>query len=247
MKESIKRHSKEWEINKRAWKEKAELREAYGEIYTKIKNCLDGEDILEIGSGLCKGKEWIPTLTTSDREPNPWIDRVESAYKINSPNESWDHITMLDVFHHLEHPKAALKEMHRVLRPNGSILIMEPDISLLGWLVYGIAHKEPVGYFNKISANPYPPEKEEYYACQSSAHRLFEKQERKEILEGFTIGHKERICMLKYVLTGGFSGPNILKNLPKKNIEWLEKYAGAFPSLASTRILIKLVKNPTND
>jgi SAM-dependent methyltransferase len=239
----LKRHSKEWRINENAWINKLELREAYKVMYEKIRNHLKGKKVLELGSGLCKSKEWIPELITSDREKNPWVDSIESAYKISSKDETWDHIIMLDVFHHLERPKAALKEIHRVLKPKGSVVIMEPDLSFLGWAVYGLAHKEPVGYFKKISLDSNPPKPEKYYACQSHANRIFKNKDYRQIYGGFSILYKERICMLKYILSGGFSGPNLLQYLPNGLITTTESTLKKWPKISSTRVLIVLEKN----
>lgn len=244
IKKSIERHCLEWDINHKAWEEKKELQEAYEMIYSEFKKRLKGEKILEIGSGMAKSKLFIPNIITSDREPNPWIDRVESAYSINSPDNYWDHIIMLDVWHHIERPVACLKEIKRVLKPRGTLLLIEPDISLLGWLVYGLAHKEPVDYFKEFSLEECPPEEETYYARQSSAHRMFVKKQNSSIYKDFQISEIKRFPMISYVLTGGFSGPNLLKNV-KTQVISLEKFISnskLLTQLSSVRVLIELKK-----
>jgi hypothetical protein len=119
---------------------------------------------------------------------------------------------------------------------------MDPDISMLGWLVYGAAHKEPVSYWSLISDKADSPENENYYACQSSAHRIFHKNQNPSIYEGFKIKTIKRYTMIGYVLTGGFSGPNLLKGFIKKPIEKIEKTLENYPWLGSTRILVELEK-----
>lgn len=243
-KATIKRHAQEWEINAKAWENKPELRDSYKTIYHIFKDKLNDNNILEIGSGMAKSKIWIPNLVTSDREQNPWVDRVESAYKIDSPDNTWGHVIMLDVWHHLERPSASLKELHRVLKPKGTLLLIEPDISLLGWLVYGLMHKEPVDYFKKFSTDANPPVPENYYARQSSAHRMFLKKESSEIYKNFHLKDIKRFPMLSYVLTGGFSGPNLLKYIkpPIKFIEKLLEKSDRLTQYTSTRILVELEK-----
>ena len=245
IKESIKRHAREWDVNHRSWEEKQELREAYKKIYDEFKSRIQGESILEIGSGMAKSKLFIPNIVTSDREENPWIDRIESAYKIKSPNNYWDHIIMLDVWHHIERPVACLKEIKRVLKQGGSLLLIEPDISLLGWIVYGIAHKEPVDYFKKFSLEETPPKKETYYARQSSAHRMFLKKEDPTIFKGLEVTEIKRFPMLSYVLTGGFSGPNLLKKIKKPvlNLERVLHSNSLLTKLCSVRLLVELKKS----
>ncbi|MEI7864345.1 MAG: methyltransferase domain-containing protein [Chthoniobacterales bacterium] len=242
MKESIERHRKEWEINSEAWDSKKELREAYRKIYEEIAKLLSGEKVLEIGSGLCKSKIFIPNITTSERAENPWVDQINSAYRISSPDQSWDHIVVLDVFHHLERPKAALKEFHRALVPKGTVVIMEPDISVLGWLVYGLMHKEPVGYLRGISTEAVPPSPEDYHAMQSTAHRLFCAGQYPEILEGFKVKTVKRFAMINYILSGGFSGPNLLKPQLKPLVDSCERVMDKFPRVGSTRMLVELEK-----
>jgi ubiquinone/menaquinone biosynthesis C-methylase UbiE len=60
-------------------------------------------------------------------------------------------LILLDVFHHLTYPGTALKEFHRVLRVNGRVTILEPAMSLLGKLVYGLFHYQPLGLLKPVS------------------------------------------------------------------------------------------------
>ena len=81
----------------------------------------------------------------TDLFPNPWIDRVESAYNLSFSDNSISHLILFDVWHHLEYPVNALKEAHRVLTSGGTLIIMEPAMSVLGRIVYGKFHHEPLG------------------------------------------------------------------------------------------------------
>lgn len=46
-----------------------------------------------------------------------------------TPNQQFHVIIMVDAFHHLADQELTLKEMWRVLRPEGRIVIEEPDVS----------------------------------------------------------------------------------------------------------------------
>jgi ubiquinone/menaquinone biosynthesis C-methylase UbiE len=43
------------------------------------------------------------------------------------PMESFDVVTLTGVLHHFYRPQDALREMHRVLRPGGRLLVLDPD------------------------------------------------------------------------------------------------------------------------
>lgn len=50
-----------------------------------------------------------------------------SATRLPFDGESFDIVTLIDVIHHLDSPAAALKEISRVLRPGGRLLVFEPN------------------------------------------------------------------------------------------------------------------------
>lgn len=53
-----------------------------------------------------------------------WVDfRVEDAERINFPNKSFDIIFSINVFHHLENPKAILGEINRLLKHGGKVVL----------------------------------------------------------------------------------------------------------------------------
>ena len=247
MKTETDKHAEEWEVNRSQWEGKKSTQEAYRGIHQWIKGRIELSPVLEIGSGLGKIKETIPDAITSDRGENPWVDRKESAYKLNWPNESLGHIVMVDVWHHLRHQRKALQECHRALKPGGSLILVEPDISLLGWLVYGLAHHEGVNWSKlpcgKEEGNP---DDDEYFTCQASAHRALvrgEGEAAEEISRAWQIVTVERKPMIRWLLSGGFKGPDFSglgkdRSWPEQ-LEWIGE---KIPALLSTRIFIELQK-----
>lgn len=156
------------------------LQRVYHDFYRLIDSNLQRnlkEAIVELGSGIGKTKDIIPDCISTDIYDYPWINQVENAYNLNFKDSSISNLILFDVFHHLEYPGEALNEFKRVLVPSGRVLIFEPALSIPGFLVYGLAHAEPI--WLTIIINWYmPPEVKnsnqfKYYAAQGNATRIF--------------------------------------------------------------------------
>jgi 2-polyprenyl-3-methyl-5-hydroxy-6-metoxy-1,4-benzoquinol methylase len=77
---------------------------------------------------------------------------------VNLPDNSFDIITMLDVFEHLNDPESELKEISRILKPDGIILIATGDAGSLAakilnrkWTFYN--PPQHLFYFNHQNIN----------------------------------------------------------------------------------------------
>ena len=96
---------------------------ARGEFATfmalKLKKKIVGLDISDSGFAKAKRKalrEKIPQL----------IECIKGdAHKMKFVNREFEAVTLLYTLHHLKHPKIALKEIKRVLKPNGKFLVVE--------------------------------------------------------------------------------------------------------------------------
>jgi len=246
---SIEQHNIEIQKNLEAWNKKPLLREIYKGFYDLIlkwvRSDLNGE-VVELGSGIGNFKSVYSKCIATDIFPNPWIDQVESAYNLSFQNSSVSNLVLFDVFHHLAFPGSALNEFNRVLVKGGRVIIFEPYISLLGVIIYGIFHHEPVSLFKKINwfyKNGENPD-EQYYAAQGNATRIFRKnlEIRGKSLEEWNIIEIKKMSALSYVLSGGFSKPSFysIKNLPL--IKKIEKVLDLLPLIFATRLLVVLEK-----
>ncbi len=246
--DQLEQHNREIQENRISWDKKPSLQKAYGYFYSLMAGQVDYQLAgvkLEVGSGMGNIKKFIPDCITSDLFPNPWLDRVESIYGLNFSDESVSNLILFDVWHHLEHPANALAEARRVLVPEGKLIIMEPAMSLLGKLVYGRCHHEPVGFDVAISpaiADMSQPESNRYFAAQASAHRIFKNRELPKLLEGWSIQSIEEITSFAYWGTGGFSGPQLYLDKLYPSIQAMDKILGLFPSFFAARLLITLKK-----
>lgn len=67
------------------------------------------------------------------------VDIVGSADAIPLPDESFDAVVCTQVFEHLEHPDESAREIFRILKPGGYLLITAPQMNEL--------HEEPYDFF----------------------------------------------------------------------------------------------------
>jgi SAM-dependent methyltransferase len=247
--EHISRHLAEIEFNRAQWKRKPLLRQSYSEFYKKINGFIPKKipgKVLELGSGIGKIKDTIPDCITSDIFPNPWLDRVENAYSISFNDNCLSAIILFDVWHHLEYPKIALHEFQRVLYPKGRLIIFEPAIGLLGLLIYGILHPEPVAITKVINWDC--PRKFQhvdmpYYAAQGNCWRMFSKNTLPEEMSDWKIITIKKWSALRYILSGGFSRPSFILKDSEPFWAKIEQIIDIFPSFFATRMMVVLEKH----
>lgn len=222
---------------------------AYERLFDQLIPCLPqnpDHPIVEFGSGHRDLRSRVPGLIRTDIFTRPGIDRVESAYQTSFADHSISAILAIDVFHHLEFPYHALNEWYRILVPDGRVILLEPAISLLGKLVYGPFHAEPIGHPRKIRTGAPPPDFDpfdsRYYAAQGNATFLF--VQRKDILweQDWRALHIERFAALYYILTGGYTRPQLAPLNLLKRIHRMEPLFKKFPQLFATRLMVVLQK-----
>jgi SAM-dependent methyltransferase len=241
-------HQELIEKNYRLWNRKPLLHRVYVELYQLMaahRSGLDGGKTVELGSGMGSIHETIPDCIRTDLFPYPWIDRVENAYRLTFADASLSDLLMVDVFHHLRYPGTALREFHRVLKPGGRVILMEPGLSALGYIVYGPLHSESIGTAKQIqwSAPPgWSPQDIDYYSAQGNATRLFVQKHFADRLNGWKIVKVQPIAALAYAASGGYSGPQLYPTFAYSFVKFLEKLMQPFPALFATRLLVVLEK-----
>lgn len=243
-------HNQEIHRNRETWHRKPLLRRVYREFHQLIASELapapEGLTV-ELGSGIGSIKQSIPECITTDMFPNPWLDRQENAYRLSFDDRSVANLILFDVWHHLEFPGTALMEFHRVLQPKGRLIVFEPDMGLLGRLVYSFGHHEPVAFHEPVQwiAPPHfetlePP----YFAAQSRAHRLFIRGEQNELLAGWRRVKVRRLAATAYLASGGFSKPQIYPSFLHPCVRALDAALSCVPSLFAARMLAVMEKKP---
>jgi len=245
---SVNLHQDLIEKNQEYWNRKPILRTLYGDFYRliakQLSNIPDGK-IVELGSGLGNIHDVIPECIRTDLFPNPWIDQVENAYQLSFADESVSDLILTDVFHHLKYPGTALNELQRVLRKGGHVIMLEPCISMLGLLVYGVLHDEPIAITKEIewfASETWKPENIDFYAGQGNATRIFVRSGYRSKLKAWRNVETIRLSAIAYTASGGFSKPQLYPTFLLPFIKRLEKVLDLFPALFATRLLVILEK-----
>lgn len=244
----IQQHNTEIHENLRHWERKPLLRETYGHFYRRIARSLEGRPpglVIECGSGIGNLKSVLPECLATDLFPNPWLDRTENIYALSLPDSSAAAVILFDVFHHLEHPGAALAEIRRVLVPGGRLVLFDPGAGLLGRVVLGLFHHEPLALRDTIAWDApagWDPHAAKYYAAQGNAWRIFVRGEFADRLTGWKRRELEAFPALPWLLTGGFRGPQLCPNFARPLVRGLDWLLGRAPRWFASRLLVVLEK-----
>jgi SAM-dependent methyltransferase len=235
--------------NRKIYQNKELIKIIYSNYYKKIKKNIyvsDKKKTLELGSGGGNIKKVIKECITSDQFKNDNIDRIENIYKINFKKNSISNIILIDVFHHLQFPGLALKEIHRVLIKNGRIIMVEPAMGFIPRIIYKIFHYEPNGFNLKINWNNTPkriPSLNQYFAAQSLPWRAF-------FLKELNLRSKYKIKLIKpfsdfaFLLSGGYSYKAFYPKFLYSLIKLIDKILTSISiKIFSARMLIVLEKN----
>jgi ubiquinone/menaquinone biosynthesis C-methylase UbiE len=130
-----------------------------------LQSLTAGSSILDAGAGELKYKKYCTHLNyvsqdfgkydgTGDgtgKQTGAWdnskLDIVSDITKIPLENDSMDAIMCIEVFEHIPEPIAALKELVRIIKPNGKLIITAPFASL--------THFSPYHYYSGFNFNFY--------------------------------------------------------------------------------------------
>ena len=234
--------------NRKIFKKKKLIRRVYYDYFNEIKKNINpnlNHQILEIGSsGFIK--DIIPDCITSNLVKNdPLIDRKINIFDLQNEKEIFSNIILIDIFHHLQFPMLALKNLNNSLCEKGRVILIEPAMGILPRAVYKIFHHEPNGFDLNIDWSDNPKQdinKNSYFAAQALTWRAFVKKEM-NYSEYFNIKKISYFSDFAYLGSGGFSFksmyPEILYPFIKK-IDYLLNFVSR--KFFAARMLIVLEK-----
>ena len=228
-----------------AWERKPCLRRLYHGWFETIRAALRTGPTLEVGAGIGKFKEYLPGVITLDISKTPWTDLVGDAQRLPVRAGALANIVLFDVLHHLPRPALFFSEALRVLRPGGRVIVMDPYLSPFSWPVYRWLHQEgadlacdPLGEEKVCSDVPFD-------SNQAVATLLFFRQPERfaRAFPALPIVRRERLAMLAYPLSGGFSGRAWLPDSLLARLADLETRFSVLAPLCAFRTLIVLEKS----
>lgn len=195
------------------WERKPALRAVYSDYYRRIMATARPGLVLEIGGGSGNLKEFASRVISTDIQWARWLDAVADAQALPFGAGTFDNIVMVDVLHHLEAPGRFLKEAQRVLRPRGRLVLVEPAITPLSWIVYRFFHHEPVRLDQDPLTDPTPDPHRDPYDSNSAVPTLLFGRARQRLereCPGLVVRHVRLFSLVAYPLSGGFRSWSLL-------------------------------------
>jgi len=132
--------------------------------YDWMNNYIKGDDVgIELGAGIGLSKEFIhnKNLKISDFSDHKHLDLKNiDAQNTNFKENSYDFIIASNMIHHVPYPMKFFKEMHRILKKDGRLIIQDAYCSIILQIITLIMRHE--GYdFTKDVWNESVPATEE--------------------------------------------------------------------------------------
>jgi ubiquinone/menaquinone biosynthesis C-methylase UbiE len=121
-----------------------------------LKKIPAGSRLLDAGAGECQFRKYCGHLAYTSQDfaqytgsgstglqtgtwDNSQIDIVSDITAIPVPDASFDAVMCTEVFEHIPDPVPAIAELHRVLRPGGTLILTSPFASLTHFAPYHFA------------------------------------------------------------------------------------------------------------
>ena len=230
---------------KRTWKSKQILKKLYHNWYRIIGNALKPGAILEIGGGSGNLKEFFPHAISSDILFSPWTDAVLDAHFLPFKDATLDNIVLFDVLHHLTDPSHFFFEAQRALNRNGRIILMEPYVSWVSFLVYRFLHQEGLVWnIDPFKKNSLDKNKNRFHGNQAIPTLIFERYRQRFVkaFPGLKIIKNEIMDCMIYPLSGGFHNPSLCPLFLYSTFEYLEMILLPLKRFLAFRLFVVLEK-----
>ena len=201
---------------RRAWDERPLLRRVYGGFFHQIASRMSAVDgpAFELGSGCGAMREFLPAVVPTDVIDTPWAERIADAQALPFADGEVANLVMVDVFHHLQDPGAALAEAARTLAPGGRLVMHEPYCSPLSTLGYRAFHHEPLDL--RADLESAQPQSSTDPLDANIAIPTIAFWRRRTLISArapeLRVAELRRMSWLLYPLCGGFTGRRLVPN-----------------------------------
>jgi SAM-dependent methyltransferase len=195
------------------WERKPVLRTIYNDFYDRIASACVAGATIEIGGGIGNFKQSLGDVIATDIQFAPWLDAVVDAQCLPFAPCSVANIVMIDVLHHLEFPVAFFREVQRVLRLGGRVIMVEPAITWGSTLFYRLMHHEPVRMSADILGDGRPNPGRDPYDANQAIPTLLATRERQRfhgLFPHLRIVQVYWFAIAVYALSGGFKSWSLI-------------------------------------
>ena len=228
------------------WDRKPVLRAVYGDFYDRLApECRPGTTI-EIGGGIGNLKQRLGDVVSTDIQFASWLDCVADAQRLPFADGAAANIVMVDVLHHLEFPAVFFREVTRVLRPGGRVLMVEPAITFGSTLFYRLFHHEPVRTSAGALADGTPDPARDPYDSNQAIPTILVTRERARFHARFPalrIVRVEWFALAAYPLSGGFQPWSLLSaGAARRLLRFERAVEPLLGRLAGFRVMIVIEK-----
>jgi ubiquinone/menaquinone biosynthesis C-methylase UbiE len=179
-----------------------------------------GDRVLEVGCGPGFSRTYIrkdARLLMTDNAKLPWVDKKVDALNMPFKAGSFDVVICGNMIHHLPFPKRFFKEVHRVLKPGGRLIIQEINCSHAMQAMLRAMRHEGWSFKANVYSKTVPcTDKKDLWSANCAIPNLLwddMKRFRKEVPQ-FKVIHHEFSEFIVMPLSGGVTAKTKTINLP---------------------------------
>lgn len=187
-----------------------------------MNNYIKNEDSgIEVGCGTGLSKLFIKcrNYRITDFAENEWLDdKMVDALNTSYPDNSLDFVISSNMIHHVPYPIKFFKEMHRILKPGGSVIIQEINASWCMRAVLRIMRHEGYDYtINVFDEDLICTDPDDLWSANCAIPNLLfdDKKAFEKNIPYFQIEHTSYSELLLFLNSGGVIAKTKCLRLPK--------------------------------